>query len=222
MKKRWICVLCVLLSAISMSMTAVAAETYENMGELYQHWSMNGMPDWVCAVVSADGYSERLAVVVNSQAAAGELAAMVKEHASVEIIVAEGSYGYNELLKAQEEISGEYMRADGKSPVVSVGTGLAIIDNKVVGFGESGKELRVVVGVLKEYAEEYRALFQKRYGDMVYVDVTEQAVLTEDMGLREQLPLETASHKWYLWGAAVLCVIAAGVFWQSRRRARAK
>lgn len=212
--------MCVLLSMVCMCTVAVAADICKNMGELYQYWSMNGMAEWVCSVVSADGSAERLAVVVNSQAAAEELSAMVEDAASVEIIVADGSYGYNELLSVQDAISREYMGAGGKSLVVSIATGLAVTDGKVTGFGESGKELRVVVGVLEESAEEYRELFRKRYGDMVYVEAAERAVLT-DVSLRE--PLKTVSHPWYLAGvAAVLCVMAVGAVWQLHRRAKAR
>lgn len=107
--KKWTCALCVLLSMVYMSTAAMAADICKNMGGLYQRWSMNGMPEWVCAVVSADG-----------------------------------SDGYNELLSVQDAISREYMGADGKSPMVSIATGLAVIDGKVTGFGQSGKELRAL------------------------------------------------------------------------------
>ncbi len=39
--------------------------------------------------------------------------------------------------------------------------GWAAIDGQVAGFGESGKESRVVVSVLAEYVDEHRELFQK-------------------------------------------------------------
>ena len=172
------------------------------------------MPDWVCSVVSADGSSERLAVVVNSNAAAENLTVMVEDASSVEIIVADGSYGYNELLRVQEAIAGEYMGVNGKGGVVHIATGLALVDGKVVGFGESGKELRVIVGVQPQYADEFRNRFQKQYGDMVYVEVAED-VVRMDAVLE---PPVTHQYRGYVIGVLALLASTAAVFLLIRRR----
>ena len=197
-----------------LSIAATAAETYPSMAELYQHWCATQMPGWVCSVVSADGSSERLAVVVNSNAAAENLTVMVEDASSVEIIVADGSYGYNELLQVQETIAGEYMGTNGKGGVVRIATGLALVDGKVVGFGESGKELRVIVGVQPQYADEFRNRFQKQYGDMVYVEVAED-VVRMDAVLE---PPVTHQYRGYVIGVLALLASAAAVFLLIRRR----
>ena len=208
MKNRWILVFSAWISVFLLSIAAQAAETYPSMAELYRHWSATQMPDWVCSVVSADGSSERLVVVVNSGAAAEELTAMLKDVSSVEIIVADSSYGYNELLRVQEAIAGEYMGANGTGGVVRIATGLALVDGKVVGFGESGKELRVIVGVQPQYADEFRSRFQKQYGDMVYVEVAEDVVLM-DTALEPPLILQ---YRGCVIGILALVASAAVVF----------
>lgn len=214
MKNRWILVFSAWISVFLLSIAAAAAETYPSMAELYQHWCATQMPDWVCSVVSADGSSGRLAVVVNSNAAAENLTVMVEDASSVEIIVADGSYGYNELLQVQETIAGEYMGTNGKGGVVSIATGLALVDGKVVGFGESGKELRVIVGVQPQYADEFRNRFQKQYGDMVYVEVAED-VVRMDAVLE---PPVTHQYRGYVIGVLALLASAAAVFLLIRRR----
>lgn len=214
MKNRRILVFSAWISVFLLSIAAAAAETYPSMAELYQHWCATQMPDWVCSVVSADGSSERLAVVVNSNAAAENLTVMVEDASSVEIIVADGSYGYNELLQVQETIAGEYMGTNGKGGVVSIATGLALVDGKVVGFGESGKELRVIVGVQPQYADEFRNRFQKQYGDMVYVEVAED-VVRMDAVLE---PPVTHQYRGYVIGVLALLASAAAVFLLIRRR----
>ena len=217
MKKKLFHGLLALVFTLCMMTGGLAAQTYRDMNELYQHWSETQMPDWVCSVVSADGSSERLAVVVSSQAAADELAAMVEDGSSVEIIVADGSYGYNELLRVQDEISRKYMKDDGTGPVVSIGTGLAVIDGEVVGFGESGKELRVVVGVPAEYADEYRERFQKEYADMVYVEVQEGMTLNTDMALQQPAMVQPVI---YVLAGVVLLGIAltVGIFLRRKQK----
>ena len=214
MKNRWILAFSVLISVFLLSIAAAAAETYQSMTDLYQHWSATQMPDWVCSVVSADGSGERLAVVVNSDAAVEALTAMVEDTSSIEIIVADGSYGYNELLRVQEAIAGEYMGANGKDGVVHIATGLALIDGKVVGFGESGKELRVIVGVQPKYADEFRSRFQKQYGDMVYVEIAGDVVLM-DTALEPPLILQ---YRGYIIGILVLLTSTAAMFLLIRRR----
>ena len=139
---------------------------------------------------------------------------MVEDASSVEIIVADGSYGYNELLQVQETIAGEYMGTNGKGGVVSIATGLALVDGKVVGFGESGKELRVIVGVQPPYADEFRNRFQKQYGDMVYVEVAED-VVRMDAVLE---PPVTHQYRGYVIGVLALLASAAAVFLLIRRR----
>lgn len=222
MKKKLLCALCVLLSILCMTSAALAAETYSDIAELYQHWSMTEWPAWVCSVSSTDGSAERLTVVVVSSQAAEELSAMLADDSTLTVVVSDGGYTDSQLRKVQEEIVDKYMTAGG--PVVSIGVGWTTIDGKVTGFGESGHESRVVVGVLEEHVEEYRALLEQQYGEMVYVETGGVITLTgggaagDAASFREELGMKTPSpYVWYLLGlAALLC---AAAFLLQRRHA---
>lgn len=215
MKKKLLCAVCALLSVVCLTTGALAAETYTDIAALYEHWSVTKWPSWVCSVSSTDGSGSRLTVVVESQEAAEKLVGMVADDSTLTVVVSADGYTDSQLQKVQEEIVNKYMTAGG--PVVSVGVGWASIDGVVTGFGESGKESRVVVGVLEEYVEEYRELLKKQYGDMVYVEVGGFVTLTAggEAGnagyFREELGLEAPSpHVWYLLGlGALLCAAVA-------------
>ena len=171
--KKLFWVFCVLLSAVCMSGGALAAGTYANIDVLYQHWAVTTMPEWVCSVTSSNDTLGELTVVVNSQTAAEKLAAMVEDESTMTVIVSADAYTHEQLMQVQEEIVAKYMmNASGESSVVTIGVGWASIDGEVTGFGESGRESRVVVGVLEKDADEYREIFNRQYGDMVYVEVS--------------------------------------------------
>ena len=201
-------ILCALIGALCLTCAALAAETYPTVDDLYQHWCVTEMPDWVCSVSSTDGSMENLTVVVNSQAGADELASMVEDPSGMDVILSEGSYSHNELMAAQEAITEKYMAPDG--PVVSIGTGWAVIDGEVTGFGESGRESRVVVGIPEEYAEEYGKLLEKQYGDMVYVERSEGAV-TYETSMQEATATSAPVSflPWVCFGALLLGATAA-------------
>ena len=225
MRKRFLTCVCALLSVICLSVSVLAAEIYADIDALYQHWSMTEMPEWVCSVTSTDGTMGRLTVMVNSQTAAEQLAAMVEDESTMTVIVSADAFTHAELMKVQEEIVDKYMmNAAVTSPVVTVGVGWASIDGVVTGFGESGRESRVVVGVLEKYAEEYRETFRKQYGDMVYVEVSGEVVLTgsalgtaEDAVGAVEMKRATAPVLW-LGGAALLLIVGAAAFLLLKRQ----
>lgn len=216
-------VLCVLLSILCMTFGALAGGTYADIGVLYQHWCVTEWPAWVCSVSSTDGSSDRLTVVVESQEAAEELAAMIEDDGTLTVIVSADGYTDSQLRQVQGEIAAEHMKTPGESPVVGIGVGWTQINGQVTGFGESGRESRVVVDVLTDYVDEYRELFRERYGDMVYVEATDGVFLTtgdltQDTGMQEQLGIERKdAPAWYLWGlGAMLCGAAALMVLQNR------
>ena len=224
MRKRFLACVCALLSAVCLTVSALAAEIYADIEALYQHWSVTTMPEWVCSVTSTDGTLGRLTVTVNSQAAVEQLAAMVEDESTMTVIVSADAYTHAELMKVKEEIVDKYMmNAAATSPIVSVGVGWASIDGVVTGFGESGRESRVVVGVLEQYAEEYREIFRKQYGDMVYVKASgEVGVTGSALGVVEDAVGSVAIERigapaLYIGGAALL-LIAAAVFLVLRKR----
>lgn len=227
MRKKILWSLCVLLSVVCMTVGVLAAETYADINELYQHWSMTALPEWVCSVTSTDGTAGSLTVLVNSQDAAEQLTAMVEDESTMTVIVSADAYTEAQLRQVQDEIFAKYMmNAGGESPVISTAVGWASIDGEVTGFGESGREFRVVVGVLAERAEEYREIFRKEYGDMVYVEVSEGAFLTDSaLGITDAILEPVAIHRTnvsalYIGGAVLVCA-AAAVFLLLKRRRRA-
>lgn len=70
------------------------------------------------------------------------------------------------------------MGSDGK--IYGVGVGWTSVDGVVTGFGESGKESRVVVSVDESVLTEYTDKFYELYGDMVVVEAGEAFVLQDD------------------------------------------
>ena len=228
MRKHFLGSVCALLSVVCLTVGALAAETYANIDELYQHWSVTAMPEWVCSVTSTDGTMGRLTVMVNSQDAAEQLAAMVEEESTMTVMVSTDAYTYAQLMQVQDEIVDKYMmNASGEPAIVSAGVGWASIDGVVTGFGESGRESRVVVGVLEKHADEYRELFRKQYGDMVYVEVSGEIVLTDSTlgaadAVLEVVPVQKTSAPMLYFGGmmVVLCAAAAGfLLWKKRRKA---
>ncbi len=82
-------------------------------------------------------------------------------------------YTDDQLYAIYDEIVADYMSDYDSVPVVmAVGVGAAEIDGKVTGFGPNGDEKRVVISVRYQYFEEYKAMFEKKYGDAVYVEYT--------------------------------------------------
>ncbi len=82
-------------------------------------------------------------------------------------------YSDEELNKIADELVEKYMSDGTDFPAVTaVGVGGALINGEVTGFGESGLEKRVVVSVRYRYYEEYRKMFEDKYGDAVYVEYT--------------------------------------------------
>ena len=225
MRKHFLGSVCALLSVVCLTVGALAAETYANIDELYQHWSMTAMPEWVCSVTSTDGTMGRLTVMVNSQDAAEQLAAMVEDESTMTVMVSTDAYTHAQLMQVQDEIVDKYMmNASGEPAIVSAGIGWASIDGVVTGFGESGRESRVVVGVLEKYADEYRELFRKQYGDMVYVEVSGEIVLTDSTlgaadAVLEVVPVQKTSAPMLYFGGmmVVLCAVAAA-FWLWKKR----
>lgn len=163
--KRMIC----LLLALLVLMVPVAAAEFDTVYDLWT-WleAEENMPDWYCGGSSTDGSMENMTIVVNVPEAEEELYAMLADPSGLTVIVSETAFSRKNLLWAQNEITNAYM--GGKNPpVAGVGVGWTTVDGRVTGFGESGKEERIVVDVLEEYAPMITRELQALYGDMVYV-----------------------------------------------------
>ena len=101
-------------------------------------------------------------------------------------------YSYTELMRVHYEI---YTRMlDQNNKIYSAGVGWHSSDGVVTGFGESGKEFRLVVGVDESEFGRYSAEFAERYGDMVFVESSSgvMAFDSADAGGDHATPFEAA------------------------------
>ena len=88
----------------------------------------------------------------------------------------EPKYTDDQLYAIYDEIVADYMSDYDSVPIVmAVGVSAAEINGVVTGFGPNGDEKRVVISVRYEYFEEYKAMFEKKYGDAVYVEYTQDS-----------------------------------------------
>jgi len=190
--------------------TALAGAVYENVAAWYEAEG-GALPEWICSVSSTDGTMEALTVIVKSEDDGARLRGMLEDDSGLTVIVEANAYSERELLEIQREIERDYL-SDG---VYSVGTGWTSVDGVVTGFGPSGKESRVVVGVDESRLEEFRALFADLYGDAVYVENSGR-VVTESTSEEIGQPAPAVSLTVPLWiPVAAGAVLALGVlvFW---------
>ena len=204
--KRVIC----LLLALLVLMVPVAAAEFETVTDLWT-WleAEETMPDWYCGGSSTDGSMERMTIVVNLPEAEAELRAMLTDSSDLTVIVSETAYCRKDLLWAQNEIVNAYMNGSNP-PVAGVGIGWTTVDGEITGFGESGKEERVVVDVLEEYSSLISRELRALYGDMVYIQTVGGYAETEES---VRPTAERGFSGFAGWGdlAAVVLVVAAVV-----------
>ena len=140
---------------------------------LFMHWEKTGYPDDIGGVYydSESGMMGFL-LVSPTQERIDELRAMFDGDA----VFTPSAYSYNELRLAQDEITAIMGEGSG---IYSTGVGWTSTDRRVHGFGDSGKEFRLVVGVDKSVFHQYSEGFAALYGDRVVVEVNEP-VMTDD------------------------------------------
>lgn len=217
--KKIICVICVLLL---LAMPVQAAE-YDSVTSLWNDWSMNGAPDWFCSASSTDGTSEHMTFIVNSPEAETELLSMLPEDAALAVIVSTEAYSQAELLRIQEEITNTYM-TDAQPPVAGVGIGWTTVDGEVTGFGESGREDRVVVSVLADQMDTVGAEIQAAYGEAVYLEAVDgyaTPTAAEEAAAAEETAKDPTTI--ILWAAiAVMIVILLSTLAKRPRKTKSQ
>ncbi|HHT25247.1 MAG TPA: hypothetical protein GXZ76_07015 [Clostridiaceae bacterium] len=178
--------------------------TYENIVALYEHWETNGYPDYVGFVYSTDGSSNNLTVLLveDDGTAENKIRSMLISDAGLSF--GSAKYSYNELLAIADEISSEYLEKNNLFYGLGVGWGGA--GDGAPGFGNSGKEPRVVVGVDKSILTEYTKKFEKLYGDRVVVFESE-AFVRED--LRDVTKDKNTGLSWLL--IPMMLLVVAGI-----------
>lgn len=180
-----------------------------SLEELLSDWEMNGYPDNVGSVYyDSDSDKYIISLINDDEASRNEIRALLSDPDFNDF--AKTTYSYNDLLTVQHEIENE-MEAQN-SEIYSIGTGWTVIDGELTGFGDSGKEFRVVVGVDESVFAEYSQKYEKLYGDMVYVEIDSLGSLyiADDV---KNIAEQTKNNMWlYASFIAILCIaILAGV-----------
>jgi len=123
-------------------------------------------------------------------------------------------YSFNELMRVNYEI---YLLMGPDSSIYGAGLGWDSSDGVLTGFGETGKELRVVVSVNENEVARYTAEFAERFGDMVIVKAGSPGYPTsysDDMGSSNadaDNAIEGNSDKTGLSGIMLWPLIIAGI-----------
>lgn len=188
------------LGHVSITNDDTAIDARNAFDALFQDWEMNGYPDDVGNVYYDDATGNIVITLVNgTEARRQEILAMAGNAEGIGF--GESKYSYNRMLAVQQEIQADMAGAADKVHSVGVGWG-SDADGNVAGFGESGKEARVVVTVAESALDEYRGAYEAKYGDMVYVvSGTAPVLLEEDAG--------ASRNPWLLPAAITLFVLAA-------------
>ena len=165
--KRLLCFLLILCLALSLPIAAQAAQ-FANAYTLLQDWETNGYPDDVGSIYSTDGTPYNLTVQLvgdNFEARAEEIRAMLDDPSTISF--EKGTYTDQQLHEISAEIADAYL-TEG-SGVQSVGVGWGTNG----GFGESGKEMRVVVRADEDRAIDLAQELGNKYGEAVIVEAAE-------------------------------------------------
>ena len=212
-----------ILIAVLLSLTTgvFAADGLSPLEEAYQLWEENQYPDDVGGVYyDRDTDSLAILVVYPSDERKDELYALFGR----DLVITECRYSYNELLYVQNEITGMMSQ---EQKIYSSGIGWTSKDGVVSGFGESGKEFRVVVGVDESEFARYSADFAEKYGDMVVVESSEQATAQADDGRNEgndaayvngAVEGNSGGNNFWLFIAVGACLLGLIIFMLWRRK----
>ena len=137
----------------------------------FKQWEISGYPDDIGGVYYDSDLGKMGILIVNpEQGRIDELRAMFSDG----VVLTPSTFSYNELRLAQEEI--DAIMAPG-SGIYSTGVGWTSTDGIVHGFGESGKEFRLVVGVDESVFDHYSEGFAALYGDRVVIEASSQVAL---------------------------------------------
>jgi len=173
---------------------------------LFQDWEMNGYPDDVGGVYYDQDTGGMVILLVNGTDARRQELLALAGNPATGLAFGESRYSYNQMRAVQDEIAARM----GDGDIHSVAVGWTSANGEVTGFGDSGKEFRVVVSVDEGAYDQYAAAWQAQYGDMVYVETGKAPVLLDDA---------RGANDWLLPAAAVF-LLAAAVAVLVRRNAR--
>lgn len=143
----------------------------------YQLWEMTGnYPENVGYVVlHEDQETYIIGLVENTDEQQSNILEHVPQSTNIEF--EEATYSHNELQAVQEEVKDEWIE---HANVFGVGVGWRQEDGEVIGFGESGNEMRVVVQAAPEEVDTLTEQLEAEYGDKVFVEPSEGVATFEE------------------------------------------
>ncbi len=201
-----------LLLMFTFAATASAAVAPDVWG-LYEYWETHGYPDDVGGVY-CDNITGGLVITLvgADQSRREEILAMVENPAGLGF--GESKYDYNAMLAVQQEIVNEM---SGGGRIYGVGVGWGGGEGEATGFGESGKEFRVVVTVDESAFAEYTRTYAARYGDMVAVAAGDPVVL-DGYDCSETVPGPGGARLLHMMAVAAAVLVVLAALFLNRRR----
>ena len=184
--------------------------------DLMNQWESEGYPDDIGNIYYDN---ENGTIVINlvgaTQARKDEILAMLG--GADGIVFGESKYSHNQLMEVYRIIAAEM---EGKSDeIYGLGLGWAVINNQLTGFGDSGKEERVVVTVDEKIYADYAKNFEARFGDKVYLQAgTQVEMLATDQLESAGMLTGTQDKADYTLPVAVVVVLA--ILWVGYLRSR--
>lgn len=153
----------IIFFAALLLVTCFASTAYKTAGDLFNEWSLNGFPDYVCGVWSNDGTMDSLTIALTDENAKNEVLSLIGDSSSVSFVYMEHSR--NMLSSVQEELI-PYFESD-RGLVTSA---LNEIDNCItLGILEERKDHPDTLSMIAELRE--------KYGDIFVIEYTEAPVL---------------------------------------------
>ena len=134
--------------------------------DMFEQWEREGYPDDIGGRFF-DSYTGSVGILVVDPTP--QRIAELREMFGSDVIITPSKYSHNELRRVHSEIS-EMMFSNPDSGIYGVGIGWTRTDGVVHGFGESGKEFRVVVQVDESAFDHYSIGFMNRYSDRVFIE----------------------------------------------------
>ena len=210
--KRIVTVLLVLILAVSLFVTAYAAQ-FQDANWLYADWEMNGYPDDIGGVYSYDGDATHLCVLIVGRTPEREEEIRASLEDSETLQFGDATHPYTDVIALRDEIEASCF-SDERYGM----TGLGVTVN------EAKTDFVVSAYVTADRYEEAAVLLGEKYGDMVEVVNSEAAEPVENAnGNDNQTPSESQTRKAtvtymviYIALVLLMCVL---LFLRRKRRA---
>lgn len=191
-------ILAVLLAALVLCMTALADTSFD----LLARWEQDGYPEDVTGVFyNTDSGTLSILLTKNTEARRAELSGSIED--GEKVLFFDGTYSHDKLAAVQTEIA-EELSAGTTQGLQKVTLGWGVCG----GFGQNGKDFRVVVEAADEQAEQLAAHYAEQYGDIVVVEKASEWRAAENAAQKER-PTEDAAQGGGLSDWTIIGIFAA-------------